>query len=418
MKFVIIHGDGMAAVPIPELDGKTPLQTAATPNMDLLASRGELGRMVIQAEGLTPGGDLTQLAVLGYDPRKYHQGPASWEATSLGVSLGEHDIVFRCDMVTLRAATPRGGRDKPAEIKKLGSPVILDDDSAGGIELEEARELIDAVNEQLGSETIQFYQGSGSRHLMVWVGGTVRTTCWNPHEAVGQEIGRFLPTGDGSDILRKLMEASLIILRDHPVNDQRREAGLKPAHCLWLWGQGRAPRLPSLTERLDISGAIVSTSDLHRGIGICAGLEGLELEADARNGATEFSQKGDAAVRVLQKKDLVYVHASMPADVLRRRDTKAGLRVLEDFDKNLIGTVLDGLRGMGAHRLLLVCDYAGEAGHRPGGSPPIPYVLDEGPGKEGRAGGRGFSEAEAEAATEGVRDATKLIARLCSKGKG
>ncbi|MFQ5932174.1 MAG: phosphoglycerate mutase [Nitrospiraceae bacterium] len=418
MKFVIIHGDGMAAAPLPELDGKTPLQAAATPNMDLLASQGELGRMMIQADGFMPGSDLTQLAVLGYDPRKYHEGPAPWEATSLGVSVGEHDIVFCCNMVTLRAATPRGSRDKPAEIKKLRSQVILDDDSAGGIELEEARELIDAVNEQLGSETIQFYPGSGSRHFMVWVGGTVRTTCWSPHEVVGQQIGRFLPTGDGSDILRKLMEASLIILRDHPVNDQRREAGLKPVHCLWLWGQGRAPRLPSLTDRLEISGAMVSSSDLHRGIGICAGLEGLELDAVARNSAPEFSPKGDAAVRVLQKKDLVYVHAPMPLDVLRRRDTKAGLRVLEDFDKNLVGTVLDGLRGMGAHRLLLMCDYSGEPGHRPGGDPAIPYVLYEGPGQKQGAGGRGFSEADAEAAADGVRDATKLIARLCSKGKG
>jgi len=146
-------------------------------------------------------------------------------------------------MVTLRGSAP--GQDAYRDIKKLASPVTVEGE-AEHLEREEARDLLEAVNEQLGSETIQFYPGSGSRHLMVWVGGKLRAVCLDPREGAGRPIGDCLPSGDGAEMLRKLMDASLVILQDHPVNDQRREAGLKPIHCLWLWGQGRATRWPSL----------------------------------------------------------------------------------------------------------------------------------------------------------------------------
>ncbi|MBM4124655.1 MAG: phosphoglycerate mutase, partial [Nitrospira sp.] len=276
MKYIILHGEGMADAPRPDLGGKTPLQAAATPNMDGLARNGELGMVTMgHAEGLGHGSEVLQLSALGYDARKFYPGPAPLEAVSLGVVVEEHDVVYRCTMVTLRAAA-QPGKGQQAETKKLGPQVVLEDETAGGIETEEARELIEAVNEQLGSETIQFYPGPGHRHLMVWVGGKAKAVCTDPHELRGKPIGDCLPSGDGADILRKLMDASLIILRDHPVNDQRREAGLKPANCLWLWGPGRAPKLPKLTEQYQVSGAVIATSDLHRGVGLCAGLEAVD----------------------------------------------------------------------------------------------------------------------------------------------
>ncbi len=416
MKFVILHGAGMADVPREDLGGKTLLQAAAIPHMDTVARKGELGLVTIPADGPVAGSDVTQLAILGYDPRKVYQGPAPFEAAGLGVMVGEHDVVFRCSMVTLGAnATHSRGGQQPG-IKKLGPHVVMEDATAGGIETEEARELIDAVNEQLGSETIQFYPGAGHRHLMVWVGGKARATCVNPHEIVGRPIGEYLPTGDGSDILRKLMEASLIILRDHPVNDQRRDAGLKPAHCLWLWGQGRAPRLPSLTDRHQITGTIISTSDLHRGIALCAGLEAIDPASLTESDGTDFLSRGEKALDELTKKDLVYVHAEVPPQAVQGTDSKARLKVLEEFDQKIVGPVLDRLPKLGAHRLLLVCDYAATAGISSGAGHQAVYTLYGGGTQKEKASKRGFSEADAEATQSGAREATKLIARLLMPG--
>ncbi|MGH7260816.1 MAG: cofactor-independent phosphoglycerate mutase, partial [Nitrospiraceae bacterium] len=255
MKYVVLHGDGLVSGPRKDLGGKTLLQAAATPNLDAVAHGGEIGIAVVPADGPHVTSGMVQMAVLGYDPRKLYPGPGPLEAASLGVTVGEHDVVYRCSMVTLRGGAP--GKDAYTDVKKLAAPVTVEGE-AERLEREEARELLEAVNEQLGSETIQFYPGSGSRHLMVWVNGKLRAVCVDPRESAGRPVSECLPTGDGSEILRKLMDASLVILRDHPVNDQRREEGLKPIHCLWLWGQGRASRWPSFTERHHVSGAVVA----------------------------------------------------------------------------------------------------------------------------------------------------------------
>jgi len=245
MKYLILHVGGLAVSPHAGSEQRTPLQRATTPHLDRLAASGDLGQVALPSDGLPFGSELLQMALLGYSPKKWYPGPSSLEAAGLGVSVGEQDVVYRATMVTLRGGGPsstdpakgtgkRATKVTDADIKKFGPHLILDDDSAGGITTEEARELIDAVNEQLGSEAIQFYPGPKHRHLLVWVDGKVRMTCRDPREALGQPIGGFLPTGDGADLLRKLMDASFVIMRDHPVNDQRREAGLKPANCLWL----------------------------------------------------------------------------------------------------------------------------------------------------------------------------------------
>lgn len=415
MKYVLLHGDGIANVPYQTLEGKTPLQAAATPNMDAVAAHGELGTVAIQADGLVPNSDVTQLSLLGYDPRKSYPGPAPFEAAGLGILMGEHDAIFRCNLVTLRTGTSKN-KNPAAEIKKLGPSIVMDDATAGGLDNEEARELIDAINEQLGSETMQFYPGAGHRHLMVWVNGKVRAVCRDPSEMIGRSIGEYLPSGDGSDILRKLMDASLIILRDHPVNDQRREAGLKLAHCVWLWGQGRAPQLASLTERYQITGSLVSASDVHRGIGICAGLSAVDRDAMQQIGETDFQTLGHLALQELEKKDFVYVHAQVPSDVVQDSDPKAKLKIVEEFDRKIVGAVVEGLAAMGAYRLLLVCDRPMASGTPPGTASSIPYAMTEGPSWKEKAGARVFSEPDAVAAKSGGRDVTKLIARLLSRG--
>jgi 2,3-bisphosphoglycerate-independent phosphoglycerate mutase len=409
MKYVLLHGDGLAGGPRKELGGKSLLEAAATPSMDAVARHAEMGVAVVPAEGPSLTSGMVQMAALGYDPRKLYPGPAPLEAASLGVTVGEQDVVYRCSMVTLRSGAP--GKDVYTDVKKLAAPVTVEGE-AERLEREEARDLLEAVNEQLGSETIQFYPGSGSRHLMVWVGGKLRAVCLDPREGAGRPVGDCLPTGDGSDMLRKLMDASLVILRDHPVNDQRREGGLKPIHCLWLWGQGRATRWPSFPERHRVSGSVVATNDVRRGIGIFAGLDAIEPSEIAAADGSDFPGRAQAALRELGKKDFVYLHAEMPAG-LARGDAKAAVKVVEEFDKQVVGPLLDGLAKMGPHRLLLVCD--GGRVPNDGSRPPI-YALGGGPFQKAKSGSRGFNETEAAAVKDGARDATKLAAKLIAQG--
>ncbi len=401
MKYVIVHAGGMADHPKSELAGRTPLQASSTPHLDRLAQRAEIGQLVVPADGVRHASGLVGTAILGYDPKKYYQGPGPLEAASLGVSVTEHDVVYRCTMVTLK---PEGG--KGGEIKKLGQHVIMDDATAGLIETEEARELIEAINEQLGSETIQFYPGAGHRHLMVWVDGKPRAICNDPQALCGQSIAEALPTGDGSDILRKLMDAAHLVLRDHPVNDERTAAGKKPANCIWLWGEGRAVMWPSLVEKYQIAGSIVATSDVDRGVGICAGLDAVEPDQLA-NG--DLRTRAAVALTELAKKDFVYVHAELTDEVVHGTDIKAKVRGIEEFDRDLVGPLFEGLEKQGPYRFLLICDQA------VGTHVQAFYAFGEGGGKlAGKTGSR-FTEIDAGAAATPARDATKFVNKFFSK---
>jgi 2,3-bisphosphoglycerate-independent phosphoglycerate mutase len=401
MKHVIVHAGGMADHPQPELGGRTPLQASATPHLDRLAQYGELGRLLIPMDGVRHGSGLIGAAILGYDPKKFYPGPGPLEAASLGVSVTEHDVVYRCTMVTLRL---EGG--KAGDIKKLGPHVIMEDATAGLIETEEARELIEAINEQLGSETIQFYPGAGHRHLMVWVNGKPRAVCNDPQTILGQSIADALPTGDGADILRKLMEAAHLVLRDHPVNEERIAAGKKPANCVWLWGEGRAAMWPSLVEKYDLAGAVVATSDIYRGVGICAGLEAVDPE---RLTSADLRTKAAVALEEFAKKDFVYVHAELTDEVVHGTDIKAKVHGIEEFDRNLVGPLIEGLSKQGSYRFLVICDHAADE------QGPAIYAFGDGTGKSSEAVGRRFTEADAFAMNMPARDATKFVNKFFSK---
>lgn len=350
--------------------------------------------------------------ILGYDPKKYYQGPGPLEAASLGIAIGEHDVVYRCTMVTLRADAQSGSKGGLNEIKKLGLHVVMDDATAGLISTEEARELIEAINEQLGSEMIQFYPGVGHRHLMVWVNGKSRAVCTDPQLLVGRPIADALPTGDGSDILRKLMDASFQILRDHPLNDERREAGQKPANCLWLWGQGRAILWPSLSERLKMSGVVVSQSDVHRGLGIMAGLEVVD---GARLAGADFRTQAVVALEELKKKDFAYVHVELPDEVVYGSDVAAKVKGIEALDRELVGPLLEGLAKLGSHRIVAICD-SGNVQHGQATEGPGFFAYRDSAAAPSAGTGRRFIEADARASTVPPRDATKFVVRLFARG--
>ncbi|HEX9154558.1 MAG TPA: hypothetical protein VF819_03280 [Nitrospira sp.] len=412
MKYVILHAEGMADHPRQELAGKTPLQAASTPHLDRLAHGSELGLLTVALENGRHGSGLTGTSILGYEPKKYYQGPGPLEAASLGVTVGEHDVVYRCTMVTLKAEQPSGAKGGGSDLKKLGPHLVMEDATAGLITSEEARELIDAVNEQLGSEMIQFYPGTGHRHLMVWVDGKSRAVCTDPQSLVSRSIGDGLPKGDGADILRKLMDASLLILRDHPVNDDRRDAGNKPANCLWLWGEGRAIPWPSLAERFDVSGVVISSSDVHRGLGLVAGLEAVD---PARLLGVDLRSRATVALDELKKKDFTYVHLELPDEVVYDPDVKAKVRAIEAVDKEFVGPFLDGLVKLGPHRLVTISD-PGSVHQGKMAEGQWLYAYQDSAAKSASGAGRRFTEADAKASATPPRDATKFVVRLFAKG--
>ena len=415
MKYLILHADGMADLACAELGGSTPLQAAKTPFLDQIAQRGEVGLLSLPSDAGTAGSDVTGVAVLGYDPKKYYPGPGPLEAAGLGVTVGDQDVVFRCTMVTVRGESASGGKDRAADIKKLGPHVVMEDATAGLIETEQARELVEAVNEQVGSESIQFYPGSGHRHLMVWVGGKSRATCVDPQQLVGHSIAEALPSGDGADVLRKIMDASFFILRDHPVNEEREQEGLKPANCLWLWGQGRAPLWPPLPERYQVSGVVVSASDVHRGVGLCAGLDAAELPADSGDESEAFADCVKAVVHELTKKDFVYLHAGLSDDVLHATNVQHKVQAIERFDAQVIGPILAALAKYPAYRLLVVCD-PGLAKGQGADAPPILYALCDGAAQPSAGSSTRFHEQDKTIAGSAPRDATKLMMRLFPRG--
>jgi 2,3-bisphosphoglycerate-independent phosphoglycerate mutase len=253
-RYVVIVPDGMGDYPIPELGGKTILQQARIPNMDLLASKGVTGTVQTVPDGFPAGSDVANLSVLGFDPVKYYTGRAPLEAANIGVELKEEDIAYRCNLITLE-----DGRMK--------------DFSAGHISTEEASELILFLDKKISSDNVRFYPGTSYRHLMVWRKGEVAPVCTPPHDISDQEFTPYLPKGPGADFLLSLIEKSQELLIGHPVNKRRIQMKKSPATSIWLWGQGPRPNLPKFKDRYQLQGGIISAVDLLKGIG-----KYLELE--------------------------------------------------------------------------------------------------------------------------------------------
>ncbi|HLG21308.1 MAG TPA: hypothetical protein VI382_00730, partial [Candidatus Manganitrophaceae bacterium] len=261
MKYLVLVADGMADRPVEALEGRTPLEAARTPNIDSLAASGEIGLVHTTPPGFVPGSDVANLTILGYDPRKYYSGRGALEAAGMGVSLNEGDVAFRLNLVTFR--DPVKGYD----FEGLSPAVLLEDHTAGAIGREEARDLIDLLNNLLGSDQIQFYTGSGYRHLMVWAHGASKIECVGPHSLLGREIASCFPRGGDKGVLKKLIQTSAAILSDHPINLERRARGERPANGVWLWGPGKEMELPSFSKKYRKKGAIISAVDLVRGLG-------------------------------------------------------------------------------------------------------------------------------------------------------
>ena len=402
MKTIILQGDGIADLSSSELGDRTPLQVASTPSLDFLASHGEFGSLKLPGAGWPLTGDVTHLALLGYDPHKYYSGPGPLAGAGLEVMLDQQDVGFICNIVSL--ATEPG----QVEGNKLDAHVILEDDTAGGISTEEARELIEAANEQLGGESIQFYTGTGSRHLMVWVGGVSRITCHDPHFVVGQSVSAFLPQGEKAAVLKELMEASRVVLRNHPVNQERIDAGLKPGNGLWLWGPGKPIELSSFKEKFGVVGVTLSNSDLHIGISRCAGMKGLNVDGDGDSPSSLFKNYAESAIKLLAQIPVVYLHVQEQPD-LREGYRKEKVGRLEQFDQELVGPLVKYAKESGDCRILVVCNRWGGSQKEQEGTPATPFALLESGMSHDKKTDAHFNEVEAQHSPVGAKDATRFM---------
>ena len=360
MKYIILQGDGMADYPLDVLGGKTPLEAARTPNMDWLAAHGVFGIAHVIPEGFPPGSDVGNMSIMGYDPAVYHTGRSPLEAASMGVALGPNDIAFRCNLVTL------GGS---------GSDRTMEDFTAGHISTEEAAEIIRELDRKLGGAGVEFFPGVSYRHLMVWRDGKEKMATTPPHDITDQKTADYLPKGDGAERLLELMRASEPILADDPINKKRRAEQRRPATTIWLWGQGRAPKLPPLTERFGIKGGVISAVDIIHGLGVYAGLERIHVPGITGFLDTNYIGKGEYGVRSLEKNDLVFIHVEATDEAGHMGDVEKKIQAIEDFDEKVVGTVLKGMAQRRDYRILLMPDHPTAIALKTHVADPVPFVL-------------------------------------------
>jgi 2,3-bisphosphoglycerate-independent phosphoglycerate mutase len=355
-------GDGMADRPLKELGGKSPLQEASTPNMDRLAREGIIGYVRTIPPGYHPGSDVANLSILGYDPRVYYTGRAPLEAASMGVVLGDNDVAYRCNLVTLN-------------YNKQKTSAVMEDYSAGHISSPEASILINEINDTFGSEKIRFYPGVSYRHLMVWRNGVVDVACIPPHDIIGKDITVYLPQGRGEEVLRGLMRDSAGILQNHRLNRGRIESGKRPANAIWLWGQGRKPMLQKFRDKYALEGALISAVDLTKGLGLYAGFEILNVPGVTGYIDTNYMGKAEYSLDALTRVDLVYIHVEAPDEAGHSGNCRDKIKAIEDFDALVVGTVLRGAKRFEEYRILIMPDHATPIEMRTHTDEPVPFVI-------------------------------------------
>ena len=360
MKYIILQGDGMADWPLEKYGGRTPLEIAPTPNMDRLASRGVFGLAHTIPDGFPPGSDVGNMSILGYDPALYHTGRAPLEAASVGIDLSPKDIAFRCNLVTI------GGQ---------GTNEVMADFTAGHITSEEAAVIVGDLNRALGGDGVEFFPGVSYRNLMVWRSGKEKMATTPPHDITDQTIASHRPAGDGAERLNDLMRRSREVLAQHPVNKKREEKGARRATSIWLWGQGRAPALPTLKQRFGIDGAVISAVDIINGLGVYAGLDRVKVPGATGFFDTNYKGKGEYGVAALERKDLIFIHVEAPDEAGHMGAADKKIEAIENFDAKVVGTVLEKMADRRDWRLLLLPDHPTPIALKTHVAEPVPFIF-------------------------------------------
>ncbi|MDO5521941.1 MAG: cofactor-independent phosphoglycerate mutase [bacterium] len=361
MKYVIVLGDGMADEPIESLGGKTPLGYAKTPTIDRLAKEAEIGLVHTIPEGMKPGSDTANLAVLGYYPKKYYTGRSPLEALSIGVDMKETDIAMRCNIVTL-------SEEEEYETKRII------DHSSSEISTEDAAILLDAVRKELENDVYKYYVGTSYRHLTIWDNGEV-VDLTPPHDILGKVIKDYLPK---EEALKEMMRKSFDILNNHPLNIERAKKGLNKANSIWFWGAGTRPALDSFEQKTGKKGAMISAVDLLKGIAVGAKMKVIEVEGANGTLHTNYEGKAKAAVNVLLNEgyDFAYVHVEAPDEMGHQGSVERKVQSIEYLDQRVIKIIKDEMEQAGADfRMLVLPDHPTPISCRTHTGNPVPYML-------------------------------------------
>lgn len=364
MKYVVVLYDGMADYPVPALDGKTPMEVAKKPNMDFLASKGEVGLVRTVAKGLKPGSDVANMSVMGFDPMKYYTGRSPLEAASIGIDMSPSDVSLRANLVTLSQD------DLPYEQK------TIEDYCADDISTEEASVLIEEVQKQLGTDEFTFYKGVSYRHCLIWKNGTTELGKMTPpHDITGKVITEYLSTSENAKPLIEMMKKSYYILKDHPINLERIKNGKRPANSIWLWGEGKRPALAPFEKIFGIKGSVVSAVDLIKGIGGCAEMEVADVDGATGYIDTNFEGKAKAGLELLERNDLVYIHFEAPDECGHRNEPENKVRAIEMIDERVLPILFDGLKKYDDYKIMILPDHPTPIVTRTHASDPVPYLI-------------------------------------------
>lgn len=400
MKYVIVLGDGMADEPIESLGGKTPLAFAKTEAMDELSKKGEVGLVHTIPDGMKPGSDTANLSVLGYDPQIYYSGRSPLEALSIGVPMKDTDIALRCNIVTI------SDDDVPFEEK------TIIDHSSGEISTEDCAVLLNEVRKELENETYKFYVGTSYRHCLIWDKGEV-VELVQPHDVLEQKIGPNLPK---DPVLRSMMKKSYEILKDHPLNAERKKKGLNPANCCWFWGAGTKPMVANFEEKTHKKGIMISAVDLLKGIAV--GAEMAVADVPGANGGlnTNYTGKKDAAVKALTEDgfDFAYIHVEAPDEMGHQGSVEKKVKAIENIDEFIVGPLVKELKEKGEDfRLLILPDHPTPIRVRTHTSDEVPYLLYDSTAEESHTWN--YNEAEAKESGNYVGKGHEMIDVLFSK---
>jgi len=364
VKYLVMLCDGMADEPNEALGNSTPMEKANKPCMDSLAAKAEVGIVKTVAEGLKPGSDVANLSVLGYEPAVYYSGRSPLEAASIGIDLKDTDVTLRCNLVTLS--------DEEDYEKKTILDYCADDISS-----EEAKILIEYIQEKLGNDVFRFYPGVSYRHCLVWSNGNPHPGVLTPpHDITGKVITDYIPKGEAVDELYDLMKKSYDLLKDHPVNQARIARGKRPANSIWLWGEGTKPLLDNFSEKFGIKGSMISAVDLLKGIAICAGMNSVDVDGATGYLDTNFDGKCKAAIEEFKNgADLVYIHVEAPDECGHRGEIENKVKAIEMIDEHILGPVVEFLKGYDDFAVLVCPDHPTPLSIRTHTSTPVPYLI-------------------------------------------
>lgn len=392
-KYIILLGDGMSDRPIPELDGRTPLEASSTPNMDRVAREGIIGLSRTIPEGMALGSDVANLSVLGYDPQEVYTGRSPIEAAGMGVRLGPEDVAYRCNLVTLSAA---GSSAVGTDLDSSGiSPDLTMHDFAGGHPSDdEARALIRSLSDEIGGGDVELHPGVSYRHLLVWRNGMDDLDVAPPHDLTDQQISAGWPSGPAAERILDIINRSAKVFKGHPVNRAREKEGKPPVNSVWLWGQGKRPSISLFLEEYGLRGAMITAVDLLRGLGASLGFEVVDVPGATGYLDTSYEGKAAAALDAFNRVDLVYLHVEAPDEAGHGGSLENKVRAIEDFDARVVGPVLDDLQSGGHFRLLVMPDHATPLEIKTHSGEPVPFAaLDSEYGKAGS--GRTYCEKSA-----------------------